>query len=61
MGSDGCRGMHMHAANAKQGKKSDCWASRTYLEQAYMGGEMATRMVWSHMVVIENLGGMVEN
>ena len=21
MGSDGCRGMHMHAANAKQGKR----------------------------------------
>ena len=38
MGSDGCRGMHMHAANTKQDKKSDWWVSSTYLEQSYMGG-----------------------
>ena len=29
MGLDGCRGMHRHAANAKQGKKSDSWSSMT--------------------------------
>jgi len=56
MGSDGCRGMHMHAANAKQGKKSDWWASTTYLERAYMGGKWSQGWCGRHMVVIENLG-----
>ena len=28
---DGCRGVHWHAASAKQGKKSDWWVNMTYL------------------------------
>ena len=29
MGEDGCRGVYRHAANARQGKRSDSWASMT--------------------------------
>ena len=31
MSLDGCRGVHWHAASAKQGKKSDWWVNMTYL------------------------------
>ena len=39
MRSGGCRGMHEHAANAKQNKKSDLWVSSTYFVQACVWGK----------------------
>ena len=56
MGSDGCRGMYMHAANAKQGKRSDWWRAGHNCGQACEGEMSGNEGCGRHMSITEHSG-----